>query len=136
MTFIFVIWSAPINLNLNYFPSFNNHLILDYELTNLSIHVLFHLYWYWLVLTDLFFERLVLHIDVQKYKILFLKHGLKWKQFILLLYSYIFKHLWMVNAFDNIIKRQIIFVAVHKIGSKTISSDSIENSLMIYHCLL
>jgi len=42
----------------------------------------------------------------------------------------------MVHAFDDIIKRQIIFAVVRKIGLKTISSDRIENSLMIYHCLL
>ena len=50
--------------------------------------------------------------------------------------TYIIKHLRMVNAFDNIFKRQIIFAVVRKIGLKTILSDKIENSLMIYHCLL
>ena len=47
-----------------------------------------------------------------------------------------FQAFWMVHAFDDIIKRQIIFAVVRKIGLKTISSDRIENSLMIYHCLL
>jgi len=34
-----------------------------------------------------------------------------------------FQAFGMVTAFDDSVKRQIIFVVVHKIGLKTISSD-------------